>query len=70
MNIYQCQRKAKDVGFDSAKFVAMFPAGPKECKWLDAYFGFFQVEGIEGFLSVNDIDEQFPDLHCSEPYVD
>lgn len=72
MNIYQCQRMAKDIGFDSARFVALFPSGPAECKWLDAYFGFFEVdvEGMRGgFVTVDQIDEMFPDLVVSEPYV-
>jgi hypothetical protein len=72
MNIYQCEERAKEIGFDKAKFVALFPSGPKECKWLDAYMGLFVIdeEGLrDGFVMTRDIDRQFPDLYCSEPYI-
>lgn len=73
MNLYQCQNKAKDIGFDKAKFVAHFPCGPVVCQWLDAYFGMFKADfdGLrDGFLMVRQIDEKFPDLICDEPYLD
>ena len=63
MNLYQCQEYAKDNGFDSLEFLAAFPSGPKKCKWLDAYFGFFKIDGVgEGFVTVRQIDQMFPDL--------
>jgi hypothetical protein len=64
MNIYQCQKYAQKNGFDSVKFIAGFPSGPTHCKWLDAYFGLFEAEKIDGFLTVDQIDEMFPDLKC------
>ena len=65
MNLYQCQKYAEKNGFDSVEFYADFPVGKKKCKWLDAYFGMFIVEGLgDGFLSVRDIDEMFPRLEC------
>jgi len=66
MNIYQCQKWAQKNGFDKAEFYADFPIGKKKCKWLDAYFGFFLVPGFidKEFLSVDQIDEMFPDLLC------
>jgi len=73
MNLYQCQEKAKDVGFDKAVFFAEFPSGLLECQWLDAYMGLFKIdaEGMrDGFVTVKQIDEQFPKLECTEPYVD
>jgi hypothetical protein len=72
MNLYQCQEAAKKVGFDSARFVATFPCGPVKCQWLDAYFGMFKadVDGLrDGFLMVKEIQKEFPDIECSEPYV-
>lgn len=72
MNIYQCEEKAKEIGFNTARFIALFPAGPKECKWLDAYMGLFVIDedGLrDGFVMTRDIDKQFPDLYCSEPFV-
>lgn len=73
MNLYQCEAKAQEIGFDKAKFVALFPCGPVECQWLDAYMGMFKadVDGLrDGFLMTRQVDEQFPDLYCSEPYVE
>jgi len=65
MNIYQCQKLGQKEGFDSAEFLAFFPSGIKRCQWLDAYFGFFKVEGLDdGFLTVDQIDEMFPKLEC------
>lgn len=62
MSLLQCERLAQKHGYNSLSFLALFPSGPKKCKWLDADFGFFQVEGIDGFLSTDDIDQQIPDL--------
>jgi len=73
MNLYQCQEKAKDVGFDKAKFFAAFPAGPTECQWLDAYMGLLKVDidGLrDGFLMVKQIDEMFPELSCSDLWIE
>jgi hypothetical protein len=65
MNLYQCERYAQENGFDSVKFVAHFPTGNRECKWLDAYFGFFEIEGMNGgFVTTKQIDEMFPQLTC------
>lgn len=64
LNIFQCEEEAKDEGFDSLKFIAIFPAGPKVCTWLDAYMGIFKVEGMEGSLMTRMIDKQFPKLEC------
>ena len=73
MNLYQNQEKAKEIGFDKAKFTAFFPAGPIECQWLDAYMGLLKVdaEGMrDGFVMTKQIDEAFPDLVVTEPVVD
>lgn len=73
MNLSQCEAKAQKIGFDKAKFVAMFPCGPVECQWLDAYMGLFKadVDGLrDGFLMTKDIEEQFPDLSCTDPCID
>ena len=65
MNLYQCQEWAKDNGFDKAKFIALFPSGPTECQWLDAYMGLLQIDKLgDGFVMVKQIDKMFPDLHC------
>ena len=65
MNLYQAQRHAEENGFDSEKFIAFFPAGPKVCTWLDAYFGMFLIDGEgDGFVMVRQIDELLPNLIC------
>ncbi len=66
MNIYQAQRYAEENDqFQGGKFIAIFPAGPKVCTWLDAYFGMFTIEGIEdGFVMVKQIDDAYPNLLC------
>lgn len=63
MSILQCQEAAKELGFDSAEFDLCGPKGRLKCKWLDAYFGFFQVEGAGGFNTASQF--QFaPDVWC------
>ena len=69
MNLYQCENKAKDIGYDKAKFIALFPKGLVECQWADAYFGIFKIEGMKGHVTTRQIDNEFPDLVCTEPYV-
>ena len=57
MDIFACQRKAeRDGSFDTATFTLSGPNGSFKCKWLDAYFGLFQVEGKEGFLMAGDCE--------------
>lgn len=46
MNLYQCEAYTQKNGFDTVVFEADFPVGTKKCKWIDAYFGFFEVEGL------------------------
>ena len=63
MDMLGCQKEAKDVGFNSMEFIAMFPAGPVNCKWLDAYMGLFQVDHPElkgRFLVASD----YTDIVC------
>ena len=63
LNINQCQELAKEFGYDSATFELVGPKGRLKTKWLDAYFGFFQIEGQDGFNTVSQF--QFaPDLYC------
>ena len=64
MDILRVQKHAEEHAFDSQKFTADFPTGRRECRFLDAYFGMFKVEGVDGFVMVSDIDRMFPDLHC------
>ncbi len=65
MNILQCQKMAEDIGFDSATFDLVGPKKTLKCKWLDAYFGMFTVEGEKegGFLMVTQF-QFIPDLYC------
>lgn len=68
MDIYECERLAKESGFDSATFTAHFPAGSFQCKWIDAYMGLFMVdaEGMrDGFVTSRSMDDMFPGFQCS-----
>lgn len=78
MNLYQCEERAREIGYDKARFFALFPVGPMQChqlipcRWLDAYMGLFviEVDGLrDGFVTTREIDREFPDLFCSESYV-
>lgn len=67
MSIHQCERIAKDMVQAGVKpeeitFELVGPKDRKQCSWLDPYLGFFQVEGMTGFLRVVDI-EMHHDLH-------
>ncbi len=67
MDIFECERKAREIGFDKATFKAIFPSGIFECRWLDAYMGIFQVDadGLrDGFLMSRQANEMFPDFQC------
>jgi hypothetical protein len=72
ISIHQCQRKAEEIGYNSSRFLALFPAGPEVCRWLDAYVGLLIVDedGMrDGFVTVSQLDDMFPNLVCSEPYL-
>ena len=73
MTLHQCETKAQEIGYDTAKFTALFPCGPVSCQWLDAYMGMFKadVDGLrDGFLLTAQIEKEYPDLFCSDPWVD
>lgn len=63
-DIYKCERLAERFGYGRLRFVALFPAGPKVCTWLDAHMGIIQIEGMDGFVMTRDLDEAFPGLVC------
>ena len=54
MNIKELQEYAQKNGFDCVEFQFTNLQGEiKKCKWLDAYFGLFVIEGNNGFITVN-----------------
>ena len=63
MSLHQCQELAQKIGFDSATFDLCGPLGSMKAKWLDAYFGLFQIEGEEGFISTTQITFN-PSIWC------
>ena len=67
ISLKECEELARDIPMGKAVFTAVFPAGPKNCAWLDQYMGLVCVEGVEGFMMVKDLEAAFPDLKCSEP---
>lgn len=64
LSLYDCQRIAEDNGYDSLKFKIHINSKIIECKWLDAYFGMFQIIGKEGFFTVNDMLQLYPEIKC------
>lgn len=56
MTLHQCESLAKDVGFDGATFEFCGPLGCKKAKWVDAYFGLFEIEGQEGVLMTKQLE--------------
>lgn len=53
VNILQCQKLAEDYGYNSMTFDLVGPLGRKKAKWVDAYFGIFEIEGSEGINMIN-----------------
>ena len=62
-NILQCQKIAKEIGFDKCEFDLVGPKDRLHCNWLDAYMGIFQIKGQDGFVMVRDF-ALLPDVYC------
>lgn len=63
MKIDELCAYAQKNGFDSVKFKFTNLLGEeKKCYWLDAYLGFFAIEGNEGFITVNQWKEVTKDI--------
>ena len=62
-SIHDCEAMAKKEGYDKATFDLVGATGRIKCKWLDAYFGMFTMEGTPGFMTVNQVVE-WGGLHC------
>lgn len=63
MKIDELCEYAKDNGFDSLEFEFTNLSGEvKKCKWLDAYFGFFLIEGNDGFITTKQWKEVTGDV--------
>jgi len=70
MTIKHCQNLAKKLGFDSATFLLCGPKDKLQAKWLDAYYGLFEltdpkVTKDNGFLAVQDFEDD-PDVWCED----
>lgn len=59
MNLIQCEEFAKNNdGFNSLRFLAVFPSGVFQCRWLDAYMGLLTIDGVtdeKSFLTINNL---------------
>ena len=55
LSILQCQKLAKEVGFDSTQFDLCGPKGKKKAKWIDAHLGILEIEGVEGAVIVHSL---------------
>ncbi len=63
MKIDELREYAELNGFDSVEFTFDNLSGEtKKCKWLDAYFGMFKIEGSEGFITVKQWKELTGDV--------
>ncbi len=50
---------------ENNKFILKCPNGKNfQCEWLDAHYGMFLMEGLNGFVSVNQLD--FASEDCAE----
>lgn len=49
MQIDEAVAKAQETGFDSQKFIIVVCGKKTNAKFIDAYFGFFEIEGQDGF---------------------
>ena len=49
VSILQCEELAKTFGYNSMEFDLCGPEGMEGAKWLDAYMGLFQLDGLDGF---------------------
>lgn len=58
--IMESGRHMRDV---KVKFSLIFEKDDKlhivPCTWLDPYFGFFQVDGVEGFTRMDDMPKEY-----------
>ena len=59
MTLTECEKKAIDIGFNSCQFEIFIPSLNEwvKAKWLDAYFGIFEVEGKKGFFNSVDCED-------------
>lgn len=64
MDIYRAQKIAEDRAVDpewDKSFRLVGLGGEIKCKWLDPYFGIFQIEGDGGLVMVKQVP---PELDC------
>ena len=62
--IRECEALAKHLdAFDKMTFDLVGPTGRLSARWLDAYMGLFQIDGLDGFSMVSQF-QYTPDIHC------
>ena len=63
MKIDELQQYAIDNGFDSVEFTFTNLRNQViNCKWFDAYFGYFTIENVPGMVSVKQWKDNTRDL--------
>ena len=71
LTIHQCESLAKHARTNNHKSVMTFdlcgPLGRKKCQWLDPSFGFFTIEGAEGFVRTADV--AFANVWCENVMI-
>jgi hypothetical protein len=58
------QRFAQDAGFDSLRFIAVVNGKVVTGRWLDAFLGLIHFDGMDGFVTVDQMDEIAPSARC------
>lgn len=54
MNLYELEEYAKKNGFNTVRFEFTNLLGEvKRARWMDAYYGFFQLDDSENFFTVS-----------------
>ena len=73
LSILQCEELAKEIGFDKMTFDLVGPKGKMKCKWIDAYFGMFQIiepgKESDGFIMSKQLMFS-PDIYCENAMLE
>ena len=64
MDIHECQKAAQNHKNFNLEFWINVPAGRTKCRWIDSFFGLIGIERIEGFVSINQLEQIDPNINC------
>lgn len=70
MTLRECERKAQQEGFDSARFELVHNGRIRKVGWLDAYLGMMIFEELpKGFVTIDTAETMFPGAVCQNFYI-